>query len=208
MPLLAASLGGMERARLPLQVASPACVLQYSSGWLLLRHFLHFSWVGLYSEGLVHLHVLLHPFRLHHLPVNHLLPYSGDRLSSQLTGARFGYIFSDNVALFHVSEVRQPLIISNHAFVNLITPEEAARFVETFTGFCQWLHSQSWKVCSVSWAELQGLLANVQNVRTNLVMGKAVTDECKPAIYCNGRKLPFPRSYKKLRSLALALSAQ
>ena len=31
LPLLAANLGDMERARLPLQVASPVCVLQYFS---------------------------------------------------------------------------------------------------------------------------------------------------------------------------------
>ncbi|CAK0820416.1 unnamed protein product, partial [Prorocentrum cordatum] len=92
-----------------------------------------------------------------------------------------------------------------YAFVNLINPEEATRFVELFTGFCQWLHSQSQKICSVSWAETQGLPANVENLRRNLFMRNLLTEECKPVIFCNGRRVPFPRSYKKLRYLALAL---
>jgi len=60
MPLRAANLGGMERARLPLQVASPACVLQYFVGWLILRAVLHFIWFGLYSKCMVH-HFMFYP---------------------------------------------------------------------------------------------------------------------------------------------------
>merc|ERR1740130_313458 len=86
-----------------------------------------------------------------------------------------------------------------YAFVNLITPEQAQRFFETFEGFHRWV-VPSQKVCSVNWSHpYQGLDAHIERYRNSPVMHEDVPDDYKPMVFRDGKRIPFPPPTKKLK---------
>jgi len=86
-----------------------------------------------------------------------------------------------------------------YAFVNLTSPGEARRFMNTFEGCSSWIGSESKKVCSVCWAEVQGQRQNVDRLRNHPVMSVKVPEEFKPFMFKDGERVPFPQPTKKIR---------
>lgn len=80
-----------------------------------------------------------------------------------------------------------------YAFVNMTHEEHAERIVEVFHGFGAW-PQKSTKVCAVSWSDTQGLAANIERCRRSPVMSDEVPDKYKPALFADGRRVPFPRA--------------
>ncbi|CAJ1357493.1 unnamed protein product [Effrenium voratum] len=86
-----------------------------------------------------------------------------------------------------------------YAFVNFIDEAQAMRAREVFEGFRNWGVLTD-KVCEVSWSDMhQGLLAHVNRYRSSPVMHESVPDEYKPAVYSQGKRVPFPAPTKRIR---------
>jgi len=87
----------------------------------------------------------------------------------------------------------------DHAFVNMVTPEDAQRIRSHFEGFT-W-GASSTAVCRVVWNDKQqGLPALVERYRNSPVMHESVPDECKPIISTGGRCAPFPPPTHKIKA--------
>jgi len=87
-----------------------------------------------------------------------------------------------------------------YAFINLVSPNEAAPFFQHFSSFSQWpVPSDS--VCSMSWSEPhQGLAQYVERYRSSPVMHSSVPDEWKPIILQDGLRIPFPPPTKHIKA--------
>lgn len=94
-----------------------------------------------------------------------------------------------------------------YAFVDLITPAVARRFWQHFEGFARW-GMPSDKVCTLNWsAPHQGLAAHIERYRNSPVMHEAVSDECKPMLFSDGMRIPFPPPTKELKAPRLRARA-
>lgn len=79
-----------------------------------------------------------------------------------------------------------------YAFVNMITPADAEKFWAHFDNFSSWL-TDSDKVCSLGWSRPhQGLNALIERYRNSPVMHESLPDECKPMVFVDGVRVPFP----------------
>lgn len=86
-----------------------------------------------------------------------------------------------------------------YAFVNLVDSSVVPRFWATFNGYSRWVLPTT-KVCQVSWSKpYQGLHANVQRYRNSSVMHADVPEECKPCVFVDGVRTPFPSPTKVLQ---------
>jgi RNA recognition motif-containing protein len=94
-----------------------------------------------------------------------------------------------------------------YAFVNLERAEDARTFWDVFEGFNKWA-MRSKKVGSLRWSECQGLEANINRYRNSPVMGEAVPDRHKPAVYSDGQRMEFPPPTKPLRAPRIKQVAQ
>merc|ERR1719159_1031032 len=81
------------------------------------------------------------------------------------------------------------------AFVNLISNEAGERLLKEFNGFDEWASFDSGQ-CVAKWSNLQGLRANVQRYQNSRIMHDSVPDLCKPAMFENGMRVPFPKATK------------
>lgn len=87
-----------------------------------------------------------------------------------------------------------------YGFINFVSTEEAERFMQHFNGFSKWSIRSS-KRCEVSWSDaLQGLEENVERYRNLHVMHPSVPDDFKPALFNNGKRIPFPLPTRKIRA--------
>merc|ERR1719410_550528 len=87
----------------------------------------------------------------------------------------------------------------DHAFVNMVTPEDAQRIRSYFEGFT-W-GASSTAACRVVWNDKQqGLPALVERYRNSPVMHESVPDECKPIISTSGVRAPFPSPTQKVKA--------
>lgn len=87
-----------------------------------------------------------------------------------------------------------------YAFINFSTPEDAQRFVTSFTGFQDWQFN-SVKVCEVTWSRpYQGLAAHIDRYRNSPTMHTSIPAEFKPAIFFAGQRLPFPPPTRPISS--------
>eukprot|EP00928_Gymnodinium_smaydae_P018876 TRINITY_DN17196_c0_g1_i1.p1 TRINITY_DN17196_c0_g1~~TRINITY_DN17196_c0_g1_i1.p1 ORF type:complete len:424 (-),score=55.92 TRINITY_DN17196_c0_g1_i1:176-1447(-) len=85
-------------------------------------------------------------------------------------------------------------------FVNLIGPAYVWPFWTFFDGFSDW-KVPSRNKCSVSWSsQQQGLEANIERYRNSPVM-RHMPDACKPRLFHNGERIPFPPPSGKVRSI-------
>ena len=83
-----------------------------------------------------------------------------------------------------------------YAFVNLVSPDFAPGFWQTFDGFSKWV-LPSKKVCGVTWSgPHQGLEAHVERYRNSPVMHPSVPERYRPVILRGGRSVPFPEPTK------------
>jgi hypothetical protein len=86
-----------------------------------------------------------------------------------------------------------------YAFMNLVTPEDAMRAMESLQGFSTW-KLPSHKVLQVSWSKpLQGLQANIERYRNSSVMHPDVPDHFKPLLFVDGVSAPFPPATRPLQ---------
>lgn len=87
-----------------------------------------------------------------------------------------------------------------YAFINLSSPGEAERFRQIFHGFSDW-DVITQKVCEVSWSDaLQGLQCHIDRYKNSPVMHESVPDVFKPALYEQGKRMPFPEATKRIRA--------
>lgn len=104
-----------------------------------------------------------------------------------------------------------------YAFVNFVSPREALRSWQHFTGFSTWpkeIMSASGSeksedcTCEVSWGDpLQGLEAYVERYRDSPVMHREVPEPYKPVIFAKGVRVPFPAPTKRIRRPRLKLNS-
>eukprot|EP00405_Crypthecodinium_cohnii_P041429 CAMPEP_0206551910 /NCGR_PEP_ID=MMETSP0325_2-20121206/15786_1 /ASSEMBLY_ACC=CAM_ASM_000347 /TAXON_ID=2866 /ORGANISM="Crypthecodinium cohnii, Strain Seligo" /LENGTH=572 /DNA_ID=CAMNT_0054051723 /DNA_START=144 /DNA_END=1862 /DNA_ORIENTATION=+ len=87
-----------------------------------------------------------------------------------------------------------------YAFVNLISPQEAARFFQHFTGFKNWPVPCD-KESAVEWSEsMQGVGELADRYRNSPLMHESVPDSLKPAMYKDGLRIAFPEPTKPIRA--------
>ncbi|CAE7778071.1 ML4, partial [Symbiodinium pilosum] len=83
-----------------------------------------------------------------------------------------------------------------YAFVNLVESSHVYQIQEKLTGFKKW-KVPSKKVCEVRlcgpWPDLE---AHVERYRNSSVMHPSVPEEFKPALFENGKQVPFPKPSK------------
>jgi len=87
-----------------------------------------------------------------------------------------------------------------YAFVNFIDHQTAKCALHRLQGFTNWSGTTSQKVLGVCWSEPnQGLHMLVERFRNSRVMHGIVPEEYKPALFCQGQRIPFPRHTKRIR---------
>lgn len=86
-----------------------------------------------------------------------------------------------------------------YAFFNFTSHASAQEFRRCFVGFKDW-GLDSDKVCELSWSDvLQGTQDNVERYRNSPVMHESVPDKYKPALFEDGKRVPFPEPSKTIR---------
>lgn len=84
-----------------------------------------------------------------------------------------------------------------YAVVNFDESEAAEKFRSQFEHFDGWSHPNH-EGCTVVWNPLrQGLAALIARYRNSPVMQKSVSDELKPMIFVDGKRVPFPAPNRK-----------
>lgn len=91
------------------------------------------------------------------------------------------------------------MISLSHAFVNLVSVQEAERFHQQFEGFSAW-PAASEAVCHVVWNDKhQGLADLVERYRNSPVMHESVPDLCQPILMKGGMRAQFPKPTQKTK---------
>lgn len=86
-----------------------------------------------------------------------------------------------------------------YALVSLLTPEIGQELIDRLTGFRDWAVPSD-SVCQASWSEpRQGYSEHLERYRNSPVMHPSVPDEYKPAIFSEGKQIPFPPPTKAIR---------
>lgn len=135
----------------------------------------------------------------------------GNRTTLMLKNLPMSFHRDDVVALLNdhgfmvsVNFIYMPLHFAfgtsfGYAFVNIVSNEEARCIWDRLEGFWQWSSGPGNK-CVVVWSQaLQGLDANVARYMNSRLMHPSVPDVIKPAIYCNGIRVPFPAPTKPVQ---------
>jgi len=86
-----------------------------------------------------------------------------------------------------------------YAFVNLTEPCYVDRFCKAFEGFDGWQVGDTKLKCKVFFSRTQTLSGNIRRYRNSAVMSSSMPDECKPAIFSDGVRIPFPEPTHELR---------
>jgi len=86
-----------------------------------------------------------------------------------------------------------------YAFVNFVEPHMAKRFMEHFSGFCDW-NFKSVKKCDITWSRpFQGLAAHIDRYRNSPMMHESVPAKFKPCIFkSDGELFPFPKPVRRI----------
>lgn len=113
--------------------------------------------------------------------------------------------FAGSYDFFYMPADFQSWKTFGYAFVNLVSNKEAERVMTHLQGFNRWgadvpVEAME-KCCEVLWGQpLQGLEAHVERYRNSPVMSEEVPDACRPAVFSNGRRIPFPEATKRVRA--------
>jgi len=87
-----------------------------------------------------------------------------------------------------------------YAFINMVSPSDAARAFGVLQGFSEWKKFSSSKVLEVAWGDpLQGLQAHVDRYKNSPVMHPDVPDEFRPMLFKDGKRIDFPPPTRKIR---------
>jgi hypothetical protein len=86
-----------------------------------------------------------------------------------------------------------------YAFLNFVSVADALRCFTDFEGFSNW-KVPSEKVCTVTWSSpTQGLEAHIDRYRNSPVMHHSLTEDWKPILLQQGRRVPFPPPTKAIK---------
>jgi len=86
-----------------------------------------------------------------------------------------------------------------YAFVNMVSAEVAEQCRQQLDNYSNWPVPNS-KACVALWAVQQGLEVNVERYRNSPVMHPSVPGDFKPALYKEGREVPFPPPTRELKA--------
>jgi len=87
-----------------------------------------------------------------------------------------------------------------YAFLNFVSVADALRCFSDFDGFSNW-KVPSEKVCTVTWSSpTQGLEAHIDRYRNSPVMHYSLTEDWKPILLQQGRRVPFPLPTKAIKT--------
>lgn len=108
--------------------------------------------------------------------------------------------FAGSYDLVYLPMDFQKKVSLGYCFINFTDSEVALHFCHRFASVCEW-KTYSNKVCEVAWSEsTQGIDANIQRYRNCPVMHESVPDECKPLLFEDGVRIPFPAPTKWIRA--------
>jgi hypothetical protein len=108
-------------------------------------------------------------------------------------------------AMYHPTDMSRNNAGLGYAFINFVSGEDALEFKRCFQGFKNW-HCNSEKIGDTSkWAtQHQGLDEFVNLYRNSPIMHEKVSDECKPRVFEDGVRVPFPIPTKELQEPKLS----
>jgi hypothetical protein len=87
-----------------------------------------------------------------------------------------------------------------YAFINFVSADKAQLCFDVFEGFSDW-KVPSEKVCTVTWSSpYQGLEAHIERYQNSPVMHHTISDEWKPIILKQGRRVLFPPPTKAIKT--------
>jgi len=86
-----------------------------------------------------------------------------------------------------------------YAFINMISHEAALDFLERLEGFCAW-PQDSGRAIQVLWSDIQGQQAYIDKYRNSTVMHESVPEHCKPVLFHNGSRVPFPAPTQRIKA--------
>jgi len=86
-----------------------------------------------------------------------------------------------------------------YAFVNMVSAEVAEQCRQQLDNYSNWQVPNS-KACVALWAVQQGLEVNIERYRNSPVMHPSVPGDFKPALYKEGREIPFPPPTRELKA--------
>lgn len=108
--------------------------------------------------------------------------------------------FAGSYDLVYLPMDFQKKVSLGYCFINFTDSEVAVHFRDHFASVCEW-STYSNKVCEVAWSDsTQGIDANIQRYRNCPVMHESVPDECKPLLFEDGVRIPFPAPTKWIRA--------
>jgi len=101
------------------------------------------------------------------------------------------YGFAGHYDFFYLPRDFKSRAALGYAFVNFVSSHIALRAFQVFDKFDGW-RGRSHKACEVQWCRNQGLVQNVEAIRSSPVMRKSVADKFKPFVFQNGVRIEFP----------------
>lgn len=87
-----------------------------------------------------------------------------------------------------------------YAFVNMVSNEAAAAVVSRLAGFNSWSQGLGQPAMQVFWSDIQGQDTYVDKYRNSPVMHPSVPEECKPAVFACGERVPFAPPTKQIKA--------
>lgn len=127
---------------------------------------------------------------LQNLPNNYTRSVLKDLLDTKGFAGRFDFLYFPVDFRTHAA--------LGYAFVNLLTAADAEAVRKALHGFSQWSLPSN-KVCSVGWSQQHGLEANVARYRNSPLMHESVPDNFRPAVFNDGKRVPFPPPTKRIK---------
>lgn len=109
--------------------------------------------------------------------------------------------FSSKYDFVHVPVNFQNRAGLGYALVNMVDNDAALQAREHFTGFEGWCGSTvEQEKCEVGWSSPnQGLTAHIERYRNSPMMHESVPEQCRPALFKDGKLVSFPEPTKRLR---------
>lgn len=95
-----------------------------------------------------------------------------------------------------------------YAFINMMTADDAERFLQHFQGFDRWPVPDDRRAVVHLSEALQGLDEQIERYRNSPLMHNSVPDELRPAVYSNGQRIPFPEPTAPVRPPRVRTSAK
>jgi len=97
---------------------------------------------------------------------------------------------------------------SRYAIVNLLRHAHGLLLAAHFHGRKAWNVGNGVPECQVKWSlPRQGLTELLEHYRNDVLMHESVPDELRPALYCDGWRVPMPPPTKRIRVPQITVDA-